>query len=286
VPQQGIGSFRSVPAGLFRLVPGFLLLLFVSGCISEAREQEMGDEMAADINRQIPLVQEPLLNHYVSTLGNSLAAVSDRPDLEYQFYIINSALVNAFALPGGHIYVTRGLLQRTETGKELAGVLAHEIGHVAARHGVQKLQRHLRTGSVVNMLYNLILGGEPELLRRNSLQLAGVVWSASHSREDEEEADRLAVEYLTRAGLDPEGIVTLLESLMEDGAEDTSRIAGWFSTHPMTAERIAIAQEEIALSQTEEVTPPAIERRIASFPVFLRLLGTLPPPPDAHVYNN
>jgi beta-barrel assembly-enhancing protease len=263
-----------------------LLLLFASGCISEAREQEMGDEMAADINHQIPLVNEPLLNHYVTTLGNSLATVSDRPDLDYRFYIINSAMVNAFALPGGHIYVTRGLLQRTETGKELAGVLAHEIGHVAARHGVQKLQRHLRTGSVVNMLYNLLLGGEPELLRRNSLQLAGVVWSASHSREDEEEADRLAVEYLTRAGINPEGIVTLLETLMEDGAEDTSRIAGWFSTHPMTAERIAIAQAEIALSQPEDVTPPAIERRIASFPVFLRLLATLPPPPDAHVYHN
>ena len=280
------GSGLSVPAVFLRLVPGFLLLLLSSGCISEAREQEMGDEMAEDINRQIPLVNEPLLNHYVTTLGNSLTEVSDRPDLDYRFYIINSAMVNAFALPGGHTYITRGLLQRTETGKELAGVLAHEIGHVAARHGVQKLQRHLRTGSVVNMLYNVILGGEPELLRRNSLQLAGVVWSASHSREDEEEADRLAVEYLTRAGIDPEGIVTLLETLMEDGAEDTSRIAGWFSTHPMTSERIAVAQEEIALSQPEEATPPAIERRIASFPVFLRLLAALPPPPDAHVYNN
>jgi hypothetical protein len=73
---------------------------------------------------------------------------------------------------------------------------------------------------------------------------------------------------------------------MEDGAEDTSRIAGWFSTHPMTAERIAVAQEEIALAQPEEVTPPAIERRIASFPIFLRLLAALPPPPDAQVYNN
>jgi beta-barrel assembly-enhancing protease len=264
-----------------------LLILLAGGCISEEREQEIGDSMAADINRQIPLIREPLLTHYVSTLGNSIAEVSDRPGLEYNFYIINSAMVNAFALPGGHIYVTRGLLERTETGKELAGVLAHEVGHVAARHGVQKLQRHLRTGSVVNMLYNLILGGEPALLRQNSLQLAGVVWSASHSREDEQEADRLAVEYLTRAGIDPEGIVTLLETLMEDGAEDTSRIAGWFSTHPMTHERIEIAQSEIdQVDQLEfgSVTP-ALDRRIASFPVFLRLLSALPPAPDAHAFH-
>ncbi|CAN5665223.1 M48 family metallopeptidase [soil metagenome] len=272
-------------AGILRLVPCFLLVLLAGGCISEQREQELGDQMAQDINGQIPLVDEPLLTHYVGTVGNSLASVSDRPHIPYNFYIINSAMVNAFALPGGHIYVTRGLMERTETGKELAGVLAHEIGHVAARHGVQKLQRHLRTGSMVNMLYTLILGGEPALLRRNSLQLAGVVWSASHSREDEEEADRLAVEYLGRAGIDPEGIVTLLQSLMEDGAEDTSRIASWFSTHPMTFERIAVAQQEIAQAETDDLSP-ALERRIASFPVFLRLLAALPPAPDAHVYRN
>lgn len=266
-------------------MPCFLLVLLAGGCISEDREQELGDAMAEDINQQIPIVRQPLLTHYVSTMGASLASVSDRPHLDYNFYIINSAMVNAFALPGGHIYVTRGLLERTESGDELAGVLAHEIGHVAARHGVQKLQRHLRTGSVVNMLYNLILGGEPALLRQNSLQLAGIVWSASHSREDEQEADRLAVDYLSRAGIDPDGIVTLLETLMQDGAEDTSRIAGWFSTHPMTQERIAVAQEEIQQVETQD-TSPALQRRIATFPIFLRLLSALPPPPDAHVHQN
>lgn len=267
-------------AGNLRLVPLSFALLLLGGCISESREQELGDAMAAEINQQVPLVRQPLLTHYVSSVGNSLARVSDRPGLEYRFYIIDSAMMNAFALPGGHIYLTRGLLGRMESGEELAGVLAHEIGHVAARHGVQKLQRHLRTGSVVNVLYNLILGGEPALLRQSSLQLAGVVWSASHSREDEEEADRLAVEYLGRAGLDPEGIVTLLESLMEDGAEETSRLAAWFSTHPMTLNRIELAQGEIGEVQPDPPSP-ALERRIASYPMFQRILEALPPPPDA-----
>ena len=103
--------------------------------------------MAAQVTQQLPLVEDPLLNAYVRRLGLLLAGESERPGLEYEFYIINSAMVNAFALPGGHIYLTRGLIERTENGAELAGVLAHEIGHVAARHGIQKLERHLRTGS-------------------------------------------------------------------------------------------------------------------------------------------
>src|SRR5690606_18559669 len=139
-----------------------------------------------------------------------------RPELEYHFYLIDSPVVNAFALPGGHIYLTRGLIERTRSGAEFAGVLAHEIGHIAARHGVQKLQRYLRTGSLVNVLYETLLGGEPELLRENSLQLATCVWSARHSRQDERDADRLAVHYLARSGVDPHAVLSLLETLMRE----------------------------------------------------------------------
>lgn len=240
--------------------------------------------MAAEINTQLPLLADPLLHAYVNHVGRTLAEVSDRPGLDYHFYIINTDLVNAFALPGGHIYVTRGLIDRTSSGPELAGVLAHEIGHVAARHGVQKLERHLRTGSLVSLMYQLFLGGEPELLRRNSLRLAGVLWNASHSREDEEEADRLAVEYLVKSGVDPNGVVTLLESLLEEEEEDTSRLATWFSSHPMTHERIRIAQEEIR----EELgsTSPQTALELPSYSAFLRRIESLPPPPGAPETRN
>jgi predicted Zn-dependent protease len=219
------------------------------GCISVEREQEIGNTMASEVNPHLPLVDDPLLHAYVSSVGGTLAAVSERPELDYRFYIINTDLVNAFALPGGHVYLTRGLIERTDDGAEFAGVLAHEIGHVAARHGVQKLQRELRTGSLVNVLYNTILGGEPELLRENSLQLANMLWSAQHSRSDEEEADRLAVRYLLRTGAPPEGVVTLLEKLLEEeeGADSESigPMETLFSTHPLTTTRIADAQENI-----------------------------------------
>ena len=242
----------------------------------------MGDTMAAELNQYLPLVEDPLLRAYVTRLGRQLVEASGRPGLNYRFEIINSAEANAFALPGGHIYLTRGLIERTRTGAELAGVLAHEVGHVAARHGVQKLERHLRTGSLVSMMYQMILGGEPALLRQRGLELAGVLWNAQHSREDEEEADRLAVEYLLESGLDPRGIVSLLETLLaeEQAAGSTAPASAWFSTHPMTQTRIAITREEIREELAEDDSR-ARRLQLASYPAFLRRVASLPPPPDA-----
>ena len=273
---------RGVRATLRALLFAFPLAL--GGCISESKEQALGDEMAANVNSQLPLVRNPLLNAYISSLGRAIASVSGRPELDYRFYIINSATVNAFALPGGHIYVTRGLIQRTDSGAELAGVLAHEIGHIVERHGVEKLQRHLRTGSLVNVLYSITLGGEPAILRQNALQLSGFLWSASHSREDEEEADRLAVEYLFHAGVDPEGIVSLLQTLLVEERTEGDVLGAWFSTHPLTASRIVQTRAEIRDARGEiAAAGDGAVLRFTSYPAFLRLLSALPPAADLAV---
>lgn len=236
--------------------------------------------MAADVNAHLPLVGDPILNAYVSGLGRVIGGVSERPHLDYRFYIINSATVNAFALPGGHVYLTRGLLEETRSGTELAAVLAHEIGHVAARHGVQKMQRHLRTGSVVSVLYTLILGGEPDLLQQNALQLSGMLWSASHSREDEEQADALAVEYLVLAGVDPSAMVRLLSTLVSAERQDTTseRLPSWFSSHPVTSERLAATQRKIREERKQVAPEKAL--RISAYGTFLRRVAALPAPPD------
>jgi beta-barrel assembly-enhancing protease len=246
-----------------------LTLVFVGGCISEEREQAIGDTLAADVNPHLPLVDDPLVNAYLYSVGRQLVAVSTRPELEYSFYIVNTGAVNAFALPGGHIYLTRGLIERTEDGAEFAGVLAHEIAHVSARHGIRKLQRELRTGSVVSVLYEALFGGEPALLRDNSLQLAGDVWSASHSRRDEREADRLAVKYLMRTGVDPDGVVTLLETLLEEEireGEHREHAVDWFSTHPLTTRRIEEARRNI--QKLAETTPAELRLDLDAFPAF------------------
>lgn len=249
------------------------LLLTSTGCISEEREQEIGDTMAQDVNPHLPLIEEPLLDAYLHAIGTSLGAVSERPDLEYHFYIVDTDVVNAFALPGGHVYLTRGLIERTSNGAEFAGVIAHEIGHIAARHGVRKLERHLRTGSLVNVLYNTILGGEPDLLRDNSLQLANLMWSARHSRRDEEEADRMAVKYLIRTGTEPLAVVTLLESLLEEeqpGSEELSRFGTWFSTHPLTQSRIEEVRRDIDMMKGDEKQVAKLD--LTAFPAFKLLV--------------
>lgn len=274
-------SFGTARAALRRLAPCLALVLALASaaCVDEAQERDIGAAMAAEVNHQIPLVQDPLLNAYVGRLGGLLATASERPGLDYEFRVVDSRVVNAFALPGGYIYVTRGLLEQTRSGPELAAILAHEIGHVAARHGVHKLQRQLRTGSLVGVLYQLILGGEPELLRQRALGMAGAIWSARHSREDEQEADELAVRYLVRAGVNPEGMVTLLETLLaEETGEDSTRVADWFSTHPLTSSRISRAQAEI--ESVEREAPPGGRLELSSYPAFLRRLQSLPPPPD------
>lgn len=266
---NSIGSRRPERANsrLLRLLSLLLTMLLVSACVSEEREQEMGDLMAVDINAQVPLVQDPVINGFISNLGNVLAKASDRPELDYHFYVINVPIVNAFALPGGHIYLTRGLIEQTGSGTELAAALAHEIGHVAERHGVHKMERELRTGSVVGMLYNLILGGEPEILQQDALELGGALWSARHSRKAEVQADERAIEYLQRVGIDPQAMVDLLEKLHEVERRDSSVVAGWFASHPMTTERIAQASREI--DDTEGKVPIADEVPLALLPEFL-----------------
>ncbi|HET7275923.1 MAG TPA: M48 family metallopeptidase [Longimicrobiaceae bacterium] len=254
----------------------FLLLALIAsllGCVDEQQEQKLGNSLAADLNEHLPLIQDPQTSAYVDSMGSALARVSSRPGLDYEFYVINSNVVNAFALPGGHIYITRGLIERTRSGTELAGVLAHEIGHVAARHGVQKLERELRTGSLVGLLYNLFLGGEPELLRRQPLELAGTLWSARHSRQDEAEADRLAVKYLIDAGVNPDGIITLFQELLEEEASDPRLAQEWFSTHPLTASRIASVKREIA-----DAGQPDLQWKteFPAYGAFLRRLQALP----------
>lgn len=263
---------------------GAALLLVGAGCISEEREIEIGDDIASQVNPHLPIIDDPLLNAYVHAVGDRLVAVSERPELDFRFYIVDSDLVNAFALPGGHVYLTRGLIDRTRDGDEFAGVLAHEIGHVAARHGVKKLQRHLRTGSLVNVLYNMILGGEPELLRDNSLRLANEVWSARHSRNDEQEADRLAVRYLLRTGVDPRGVVTLLESLLEDEEEEErdstptgQRLETLFSTHPLTQSRIEDARNDILRYEGRE--EQLTELDLDAFDSFQHLVTSFSPMP-------
>lgn len=259
------------------LAAAALPLALLAGCVSEDTEQKLGDQVAAQVNATLPLVRDPALTLYVNRLGRLIAGNSDRPQVPYRFYIVDSPGVNAFALPGGHVYVNRGLIERTDNVSELSAVLAHEVGHVAARHGARTLERQLRTGSMSSLLYRVILGGEPEILDQTALRMGPAIWTASHSRRAELEADRLAVGYLIQSGVDPRGIITFLNGLLHEEAGPAPAAAEWFSTHPMTADRIARTRRDIRRELPE--APPRLAKDIASYPAFLERLRALPPPP-------
>ncbi len=254
------------------------LLPVLAGCVNEQREKELGAQIAANLNARIPLVRDAPLNLYVNDLGRLVAKHSARPDLEYRFFIVDTDQVNAFALPGGYIYVDRGLIQRTSNVSELAGVLAHEVAHVALRHGARNLERQMRTSGMSQLLWRKILGRGP-VLDQQALRLGTHLWTASHSRNDEAAADREAVKYLIATGVDPNGMVQLFEELMrEEQANPHDAGAEWFSTHPNTASRLQATTQAI-----RELMPNQQEQRLAtnnsSYPMFLARMQMLPPAP-------
>jgi beta-barrel assembly-enhancing protease len=258
------------------------LLPLLSGCIDERREQALGSQIAGQVNGSMPLVHDGPINNYVGDLGRLIASRGDRPELSYHFYIVDTDGVNAFALPGGYIYINRGLIERTRNVSELAGVLAHEIAHVSARHGVKTLQRELRTRSMSRFMYETLLGRDPIVIPE-AVDVGGTLWLAAHSRADEDEADRLAVKFLIRTGVDPNGMLTLFDGFrQEEERTPGSPVNGWFSTHPSSAARMQATEREIRHDLKEPHGRLAVQ--VPSYRDFMRRVRSLPPPESAARY--
>lgn len=196
---------------------------------------------------------DPELNRYVTSVGNLLAATSEQPDLPYRFTILDSNIVNAFALPGGYVYVSRGLVNLARDEAELAGVLAHEIGHVTARHSAERYGNSVLAGLAV--VGAAILTGDANVgqFGGQAAQLA----LASYSRSQESEADLLGIRYLSRAGYDPDAMAGFL-SQMESNARLEATLAGnpgqadaynIMQTHPRTADRVRDAARQAGVTQ-------------------------------------
>ena len=185
------------------------------------------------------------LSTYVSSIGNLLAKTSETPNLKFTFTILDTPLVNAFALPGGYVYLTRGLVALADDEAEIAGVLAHEIGHVTARHSAERHGRGM-AASLANFGLGLLLGGGPIT---DALGTASALVLRGYSREQEYEADLLAVRYLARAGYDPNAIASFLNKLQAHsrltakllGKESRADQVDLMATHPRTGDRVAQA---------------------------------------------
>jgi predicted Zn-dependent protease len=209
--------------------------------VSESQEIELGKGAAEEVAQSIGLYDNPQLQRYVSQLGKAAAARSERPGLPWQFQVVDDPAVNAFALPGGFIFVTRGLMTHLTSEAQLMSVVGHEIGHVTAKHSVQQLSKAqvAQLGLAVGSIFSETLG-----------QLGGAGLSLlflKYGRDAERQADDLGFKYTVETGYEvremPEVFATLKRVSEAAGAE---RLPGWMSTHPEPDERIARIQKEIA----------------------------------------
>jgi len=263
-------------------------LLLLAGCavnpvtgkqnftlMTEAEEIRKGEKAAAEVPAIYGIYDElPALQDYVNEIGQKLAKNSHRPQLNYHFTVVDSPQVNAFALPGGYIYVTRGILAYLNSEAELAAVLAHELGHVTARHSVRQYSAATAAniaatvGGIVAGIFVPQLGGTLAQGVQSILGLTGNVLLSGYGRSHELEADRLGAEYLARGGYDPQAMIKVIRVLKnqelfdiaaaQDEGREPRRYHGLFSTHPDNDTRL---QEVVDEAQQYAQSLPVDDRR-------------------------
>jgi predicted Zn-dependent protease len=219
--------------------------LTACGTLSVDDEKKIGAQYQAQLRKEMVFVRDPVTVKYVRDFGEQLAGAARPSPFDFRFYVIEDEAVNAFAIPGGAMYVNTGLLMKVHNGAELAAVMSHEMGHVTARHMAKRINTQRETGFVVNIFYMAIaiLTGNPYLANAGGLagQVAGQAFLTTFSRDDEREADALGFETMTNAGWNPNGMVTMFETLKKEGG-GSSGMPQFLSTHPATDERIQNAR--------------------------------------------
>lgn len=216
--------------------------------MSPARETAVGKQASAQVEQEIGLVRDPKLEAYVQQIGDRMAKLSPRQDTPYRFAIADMAEANAFALPGGYVYVSRGLLALANDEDELAGVIGHEIGHVAARHAAQRETRSAGVGllSMLGTIAAGVMGGAEAASMASQLgQVAGAGLIASYGRDQERQADQVGQELAAAGGWDPDGLADFLVTLEREGRmrDGKQRQPSFLDSHPQPGERAVVARE-------------------------------------------
>ena len=235
---------------------------------TDAQEVELGKQFSREIEKEMKIYRDPVVNAYIDQLGQHLANHSQRRNISYHFKVVNTEVVNAFAVPGGYLYVNIGLIRAAENESELAGVIGHEIGHVVGKHGVKQMTRQLGLAAVAQ----LALGEDQSELKKMVAGLAATGVLTKYSRDAEREADIYAVQEMYDAGIDPEGMATFFEKLRRLQKSRPSKLQQLFSTHPLTTERITTVRGQIARLPRKSNLKKDSRR-------FHQIKKRLPPPP-------
>jgi predicted Zn-dependent protease len=222
-----------------------LVLSLACATLSVDDERKLGNEFSREIKKEVTFVRDRAVVDYVARLGQELVRAAGPQPFEYHFYVIDDDEINAFAAPGGHVYVHTATILKSRDVSELAGVMAHEVGHVARRHIAENYgrQQGTRIGQQILVIGAGVAGGQAAAGAANLLTgLGAMAYLNSFGREAERDADAFAVAVMPRAGYDPEGLVTFFHTLAKEGG---SRPPEFLSSHPTTEDRIQATQRLI-----------------------------------------
>ena len=235
----------------------FFLLLFLSGCVATEynlatnkeetllfdteKEIKVGDSISRQLEAKYKIVTDIDINERVQKIAERIVEVCDRNDVVYIVKVIEGKDLNAVSLPGGYIYLFKGMVDKIKTDDALAGVVAHEVGHITARHAMKRMQASYGA-TVLQVLAGA--SGRGDILSGVNIMLASVFMA--YSRQDEFEADRLAVKYTEKAGYDPKGMLAVIDLLREEQKKAPRRQLILFRTHPYLNERRAALNREIS----------------------------------------
>lgn len=259
-----------------------VMSVLLAGCeISQDDEVALGRDYARQLDAELPILRDGPITAYVQSLGDSIARTTSRRDLQWRFLVVDSREVNAFAVPGGFIYINRGLIERTDDVSELAGVLGHEVGHVVRRHSVEQMQKARNTNvgvGIVCALIDICSSGAA----RVAINVGGQAVFARFSRAHETEADSEAVVNVIAAGIDPAGVPRFFEELMAARAREPGLLDGFFGTHPLEESRVQATRAHIGrLESAEPARFRALTRNTARYRAFRERVLALPPPAAA-----
>jgi predicted Zn-dependent protease len=230
---------RRVPA----LVLGFALCAGATGVgafslISVDQEVQIGRQAQAEVRQQVPEVRDRVVTAYIQSLGRTIAASADGPRYPYSFSVANAREINAFALPGGPVWVHRGAILAAQNETQLAAIMAHEIAHIANRHAADRLSKGLAASLGLSLLDALLGDGRRAQIAEVGAAVAANATFAKFSRDDEREADEKGMIYMRRAGFDPRGMAELMRLLRAQQRRDPSSVETFFASHPSPADRL------------------------------------------------
>lgn len=265
-------------ASLIRLIALSLSLLFLRAtwpwvpqamALSIEEERKMGEEFMAQVRRQLQLMDDPFVNQYINELGQYLITPLETKSFPFHFYVIKDNTLNAFAAPGGHIFIFSGLILAMDKLDELAAVICHEIGHISARHLAQRLEQSKAIGiaTLAGILAGMLLGGEMAGAVMTGAMAAGMQAQLNYSREDERQADQLSYKYMAPTGLDPGAMVSALNKIEKGSWLGTRKVPAYLLTHPTGPERMSNLQSMMTEYRPRPMSQEA-ERLEARFSAF------------------